>query len=66
MAEIFNFEWAIKKFHNDDWGASPVGGNWSNLNSTFTGIFGKYLFFIALLNIVSKIFLTSFEIPIYS
>jgi hypothetical protein len=42
MAEIFNFEWAIKKFHNDDWGASPVGGNWSNLNSTFTGIFGKY------------------------
>ncbi len=41
MSKMFNFKWTIEKYHSDEWISSPVGGNWSNLNASFTGIFGR-------------------------
>ncbi len=41
MSKMFNFKWTIEKYHSDEWISSPIGGNWTNLNASFTGIFGK-------------------------
>jgi len=42
MAKMFNFKWTAKKYHSSEWTSSPSTGNWSNPNSTFTGIFGTF------------------------
>jgi hypothetical protein len=41
MSKMFNFKWTIEKYHSDEWISSPIGGNWTNLNASFTGIFGR-------------------------
>jgi hypothetical protein len=52
MAEMFNFQWSVQKFPNEEWGTSPIGGNWSNPNPTFVGIFGKYFFYVLIVTLL--------------
>ena len=40
LAKMFNFKWNIEKYPTDEWITSPK--NWSDPNSTFTGMFGKF------------------------
>jgi hypothetical protein len=45
LSKMFNFKWTLQKYHSEEWISPPIGGNWTNPNATFTGIFGKLLFY---------------------
>ena len=40
VSKMFNFSWKVEKFPNDVWITSPK--NWSDPNSTFSGMFGQF------------------------
>jgi hypothetical protein len=46
LAKLYNFTWWITKFKDGDWGSNPIGGNWSAINLTFGGIYGRIFYII--------------------